>query len=84
MFHSGSNKSSAALGLIAMFYNVWSFLQVFGNKSYLEEAKRAGECVWERGILKKGYGICHGTAGNGYALLYLYQVEALYIVVLSI
>ncbi|XP_063883577.1 lanC-like protein 2 isoform X1 [Scylla paramamosain] len=48
--------------------------QVFGNESYLEEAKRAGECVWERGILKKGYGICHGTAGNGYALLYLYQV----------
>ncbi|MPC34807.1 LanC-like protein 2 [Portunus trituberculatus] len=48
--------------------------QVFGNKSYLEEAKRAGECVWDRGILKKGYGICHGTAGNGYSLLYLYQV----------
>lgn len=48
--------------------------QVFGNESYLEEAKRSGECVWERGILRKGYGLCHGTAGNGYALLYLYQI----------
>lgn len=48
--------------------------QVFGNENYLEEAKRSGECVWERGILRKGYGLCHGTAGNGYALLYLYQV----------
>jgi len=33
----------------------------------------AGEAVWRAGPLAKGYGLCHGTAGNGYALLKLYQ-----------
>ncbi|KAK7082421.1 Glutathione S-transferase lancl1 [Halocaridina rubra] len=48
--------------------------EVFGNQSYLDQAKKCAECVWERGLLWKGYGLCHGTAGNGYALLYMYQV----------
>lgn len=34
---------------------------------------KTGELVWQAGPLKKGSGICHGTSGNGYALLYLYQ-----------
>lgn len=29
--------------------------------------------TWERGLLKKGYSICHGVAGNGYTFLYLFQ-----------
>ena len=29
----------------------------------------AAECTWRKGPLKKGPGLCHGTAGNGYALL---------------
>lgn len=33
----------------------------------------AGELVWQAGPLLKGSNICHGTAGNGYAFLYLYQ-----------
>ena len=33
----------------------------------------AGETVWQAGPLAKGYGLCHGTAGNGYALLKLYR-----------
>lgn len=32
-----------------------------------------GELVWHAGPLKKGPGICHGTAGNGYGFLYLYR-----------
>lgn len=32
-----------------------------------------GELVWQAGPLVKGSNICHGTAGNGYAFLYLYQ-----------
>ena len=31
------------------------------------------ELVWQAGPLTKGGNICHGTAGNGYAFLYLYQ-----------
>jgi lantibiotic modifying enzyme len=34
---------------------------------------KAGNAVWNAGPLTKGPGICHGTAGNGYALLKLYQ-----------
>ncbi len=33
----------------------------------------AGQAIWEAGPLAKGYGLCHGTAGNGYAFLSLYQ-----------
>jgi len=33
----------------------------------------AGELVWKAGPLAKGAGLCHGTAGNGYAFLKLYR-----------
>jgi hypothetical protein len=33
----------------------------------------AGETVWISGPLKKGIGICHGTDGNGFALLRLFE-----------
>jgi lantibiotic modifying enzyme len=33
---------------------------------------KAGEMIWSAGPLTKGVGICHGTDGNGYALLKLY------------
>ena len=32
------------------------------------------EVIWKRGLLKKGYGICHGVAGNGYAFLVAYKM----------
>jgi hypothetical protein len=33
----------------------------------------AGELTWRAGPLKKGPNLCHGTAGNGYALLKLFR-----------
>jgi hypothetical protein len=33
----------------------------------------AGELVWAAGPLRKGPGLCHGTAGNGYAFLKLFR-----------
>jgi hypothetical protein len=33
----------------------------------------AGELVWTAGPLKKGYSLCHGTAGNGFAFLKLHK-----------
>jgi len=33
---------------------------------------KAGELIWKAGPLTKGVGLCHGTDGNGYALLKLY------------
>ncbi len=48
--------------------------QVYQKKSYLETALRCGEVVWERGLLVKGYSLCHGVAGNGYTFLQLYRL----------
>lgn len=33
----------------------------------------AGEAIWVAGPLNKGGNLCHGTGGNGYAFLKLYQ-----------
>jgi hypothetical protein len=35
--------------------------------------RAAAEATWQAGPLEKGVGLCHGTAGNGYALLKLWQ-----------
>ena len=32
-----------------------------------------GETIWRAGPLRKGAGLCHGAAGNGYALLALFE-----------
>jgi hypothetical protein len=36
-------------------------------------ALAGGELTWQAGPLVKGAGLCHGTAGNGYALLALHE-----------
>jgi hypothetical protein len=41
----------------------------------LESAEEGGECIWEKGLLLKGYGICHGISGNAYAMLNLYKTD---------
>jgi hypothetical protein len=33
-----------------------------------------GELIWRAGPLRKGPGLCHGTAGNGFAFLKLYEL----------
>ena len=35
-----------------------------------------GELTWEAGPLRKGANLCHGTAGNGFALLKLFARTA--------
>ncbi|XP_075237551.1 lanC-like protein 2 [Lycorma delicatula] len=48
--------------------------QVYGKEKYLKAALESGEVVWRRGLLSKGYSICHGVSGNGYTFLQLYQI----------
>ncbi|MFH4975817.1 hypothetical protein AB6A40_002526 [Gnathostoma spinigerum] len=48
--------------------------QSFKDDRYTEAAKRALELIWNRGLLHKGPGICHGVAGNGYAFLLFYRL----------
>ena len=60
-----------APGVVYLFAK--SYL-VFNEAKYLNAALRCGDCVWEKGLLKKGPGICHGVAGSGYVFLLLYRM----------
>lgn len=54
--------------LLAKAYTIWH------DEKYLLAALRCGELVWNKGLLRKGPGICHGIAGNGYVFLLLYRI----------
>ena len=54
--------------MLARAYLVWK------EDKYLQGALKCGECVWKKGLLKKGPGICHGVAGNAYVFLLLYRM----------
>jgi hypothetical protein len=43
-----------------------------GDLMPLELALAAGELTWRAGPLRKGGGLCHGTAGNGFTFLKLF------------
>ncbi|XP_065053883.1 lanC-like protein 2 isoform X2 [Rhopilema esculentum] len=47
--------------------------QVFSDAKYLDAAAKCCDVIWDRGLLLKGYGICHGTAGNAYAFLEMFK-----------
>lgn len=49
-------------------------LQVFKEEHYLCDAQQCADVIWQYGLLKKGYGLCHGAAGNAYAFLALYNL----------
>ncbi|KAG7189671.1 hypothetical protein KM043_017343 [Ampulex compressa] len=59
-----------APGMTALFCLAF---KVYNEPKFLETAIECGEVVWERGILQKGYGLCHGVAGNAYSFLDLFQ-----------
>lgn len=54
--------------LLARAYQVWK------EQRYVDALKKGAECVWNKGLLKKGPGICHGVAGSGYVFLLLYRL----------
>lgn len=60
-----------APGWIHMFALAY---QKFQQDKYLNAAKQCAEVIWQRGLLQKGYGICHGTAGNAYAFLLMFKL----------
>ncbi|CAG5036013.1 unnamed protein product [Parnassius apollo] len=47
---------------------------IFNDPRFLESCIRVGDLVWQKGLLRKGPGICHGVAGNGYVFLLLYRL----------
>jgi len=38
-------------------------------------AEKLAKCVWERGLLCKSVGLCHGISGNAFAFLELYSAD---------
>uniref|UniRef100_A0A914XB79 LanC-like protein 3 homolog n=1 Tax=Plectus sambesii TaxID=2011161 RepID=A0A914XB79_9BILA len=54
--------------LLARAFLVWK------DAKYLAACRSCCELIWQKGLLKKGPGVCHGVAGNGYAFLLLYQL----------
>ncbi|KAM9821161.1 glutathione S-transferase LANCL1 [Neosynchiropus ocellatus] len=60
-------------GSPGVVYMLLQASKVFGVPEYLDDALKCGEVVWKWGLLKKGYGLCHGAAGNAYTFLALYR-----------
>ena len=60
-----------APGVVYTLYHAHKVLG--GDKSILRSLDRALATVWERGVLRKGVGVCHGTCGSGYCFLMMYR-----------
>ena len=65
-----SNGAPGIIHLMAKAYLVFDH----NRDRYLKACVQAAELIWERGLLKKGPGLCHGIAGNGYAFLLMYRL----------
>ena len=59
-----------APGFVYTFYHAH---KVFGDHKYKLALDRALDVIWDRGVIKKGLGLCHGIAGNAYAFLMMYR-----------
>uniref|UniRef100_A0A915DU35 Uncharacterized protein n=1 Tax=Ditylenchus dipsaci TaxID=166011 RepID=A0A915DU35_9BILA len=60
-----------ATGVIQML--IAAYL-AFQDHKYLTAARKCASLIWNKGLLKKGPGICHGVAGSGYAFLLMYRL----------
>ena len=49
-------------------------ISTLGDLMPIELAISGGELTWRAGPVRKGSGLCHGTAGNGYAFLKLHAL----------
>ena len=47
--------------------------ELYPNNKFKETAFLCNKCLWERGLLYKGNGVCHGMSGIIYGLIKLYK-----------
>ncbi len=59
------------IGVVYVFAKAY---QIWQDQQYLDACHASAELVWNKGLLKKGPGICHGAAGSGYVFLLLYRL----------
>ncbi len=62
-----------APGLVHLLLKAHQVFSANATEEYLEAAEKCGQVIWQRGLLKKGHGLCHGISGNAYAFVALYQ-----------
>lgn len=60
-------------GVVYLFAKAFLYWR---DERYLQACISCGEITWQKGLLKKGPGICHGVAGNGYVFLLLYRLTS--------
>ena len=60
-------------GCIGAIYLLLLAEEFFPNNGFKESAFLCNNCLWERGLLYKGNGVCHGMSGVTYALIKLYK-----------
>ncbi|GAB6031012.1 LanC-like protein 3 [Chamberlinius hualienensis] len=60
-----------APGVVYLMAKAWL---IWKDERYLQACLKCGELIWKQGLLRKGPGICHGVAGNGYTFLLLYRL----------
>ena len=47
--------------------------ELYPNNNFKDIAFLSNNCLWERGLLYKGNGVCHGMSGVIYGLIELYK-----------
>jgi lantibiotic modifying enzyme len=57
-------------GIAPVLYRAY---KIFKDVQYLQSMEKALSCVWKCGLLKKGFGLCHGITGNAYTFLCFYR-----------
>lgn len=61
-------------GAPGMIYLMAKAYMLWHEPKYLKSCEAMSDLIWTKGLLKKGPGICHGVAGNGYAFLLMYRM----------
>ena len=77
--YSGTELVQFCSGVTGVGLMLCKSLELEKSDLNLKFAKDAGEVVWQRGILLKGDGLCHGTCGNAYLFLALFKATGEYI-----
>jgi hypothetical protein len=70
----GPASEEAAKIRVQWCHGAPGLVTTLGDLMPLELAIGGGELTWRAGPLRKGAGLCHGTAGNGFAFLKLHDV----------
>ncbi|CAK84056.1 unnamed protein product (macronuclear) [Paramecium tetraurelia] len=61
-------------GIPGAFAPILKAYQIFNKQDYLDAAIHMSETLFKYGMIKKGYGLCHGIPGNSYGFMQLYRL----------